>query len=64
MARIHIDELPPYSPPDQAKKENVLIVAKLMVNAALTAPVTGGVPGHVAELVCGQKDIELVAREM
>jgi len=64
MARIHIDEFPPYSPPDQAKKENVLVVAKLMVNAALTAPLTGGVPGHEAEIVYGQKDIELVAREM
>jgi len=64
MARIHIDEFPPYSPPDQAKKENVLVVAKLMVNAALTAPLTGGVPGHEAEIVYGRKELELVAREM
>jgi uncharacterized ferredoxin-like protein len=64
MARIHIDELPPYSPPDQAKKENVLVVAKLMVNAALTAPLTGGVPGHEAEIAYGQKELELIAREM
>jgi uncharacterized ferredoxin-like protein len=64
MARIHIDEWPPYSPEDQAKKENVLIVAKLMVNAALTAPFTGGVPGHEAEIAHGQKELEAIAREM
>jgi len=64
MARIHIDEFPPYSPPDQAKKENVLMVAKLMVNAALTAPLTGGVPGHEAEIAYGQKELEMIAREM
>jgi hypothetical protein len=64
MERIHIDEWPPYSPEDQAKKENVLIVAKLMVNAALTAPFTGGVPGHEAEIAHGQKELEAIAREM
>ena len=64
MARIHIDEFPPYSPPDQAKKENVLMVAKLRVNAALTAPLTGGVPGHEAEIAYGQKELEMIALEM
>jgi uncharacterized ferredoxin-like protein len=64
MARIQIDEWPPYSPPDQAKKENVLTVAKMIVNAAFTAPFTGGVPGHEAEIAHGQKELELIAREM
>lgn len=64
MTRIHIDEWPLYSPADQAKKDNVLIAAKLMVNAALTAPFTGGVPGHEAEIAHGQKELELIAREM
>jgi uncharacterized ferredoxin-like protein len=64
MARIHIDEWPPYSPSDLAKKENVLMVAKLMVNAALTAPFTGGVPGHEAEIAHGKKELELIAREV
>lgn len=64
MARIHMDEWPPYSPSDQAKKDNVLMVAKLMVNAALTAPFTGGVPGHEAEIAYGREELELIAREM
>jgi len=40
------------------------MVAKMMVNAALTAPFTGGVPGHEAEIVYGQKEFETIAREM
>jgi uncharacterized ferredoxin-like protein len=64
MARIQIDEWPPYSPEDQAKKENVLTVAKLMVNAALTAPFTGGVPGHEAEIAHGRRELERIAREI
>ena len=40
------------------------MVAKLMVNAALTAPLTGGVPGHEAEIAYGQKELEMIAREM
>ncbi len=38
MPRIHINEWPFYSPSDQAKKDNVLAAARLMVNGALTAP--------------------------
>ncbi len=64
MSRIYINEWPFYSPPDQAKKENVLMVAKLMVNAALSAPFTGGVSGVEAEIAYGQKELEKIAREM
>lgn len=64
MPRIHLEEWPPYSPSDQAKKESVLLVAKLMANAALTAPVTGGVHGVEAEIAYGQKELEKIAREM
>ncbi len=64
MTRIHIDEWPPYSPSDQEKKDNVLMVAKMMVNGALTAPFTGGVPGHEAEIAHGKKELEAIAKEM
>lgn len=64
MTRIHIDEWPPYTPSDQAKKDNVLLVAKLMVNGALTAPFTGGVAGHEAEIAYGKEELEAIAREM
>ncbi len=64
MARIHFNEWPLYSPSDQNKKENVLMVARLMVNAALTAPFTGGVHGCEAEIAYGEKELEKIAREM
>lgn len=64
MSRIQVNEWPLYSPPDQNKKENVLLVARLMVNAALTAPFTGGVHGIEAEIAHGQAELEKVAREM
>jgi uncharacterized ferredoxin-like protein len=64
MTRIHIEEWPQYTPSDEAKKENVLTAAKLMINAALTAPFTGGVPGHEAEIAYGKKELDAIAREM
>ena len=64
MSRIHINEWPFYSPSDQAKKDNVLAAAKLMVNGALTAPFTGGVNGIEAEIAYGENELELIAREM
>ncbi len=61
MSRIHIEEWPPYTPSEQAKKDNVLLAAKLMTNAALTAPFTGGVSGIEAEIAYGQKELEYIA---
>jgi uncharacterized ferredoxin-like protein len=64
MSRIHVNEWPLYSPSDQNKKENVLLVARLMVNAAMTAPFTGGVQDCEAEIAHGQTELEKIAREM
>jgi uncharacterized ferredoxin-like protein len=64
MPRIQIREWPPNSPPDLNKKENVLVVARLMANAAMTAPITGGMGGTEVEIVYGEDEIEKVAREM
>jgi uncharacterized ferredoxin-like protein len=64
MTRTYINEWPLYSPPDQAKKDNVLLVAKLMVNAALSAPFSGGVHSMEAEIAHGHDELEKIAREM
>lgn len=64
MPREYVNEWPPYAPPDQFKKENVISAARLMVNAALTAPFTGGVPSHEAEIAHGREELEAIAREM
>jgi uncharacterized ferredoxin-like protein len=64
MPRIYIDENLQYSPQDMNRRRNTLEAARLMVNAALTAPQGGGVPQVEAEIVYGQEEQEALAREM
>ncbi len=64
MPRIYIDENLQYSPQDMNRRENTLVAARLMVNAALTAPFGGGVPQIEAEIMYGQDEQEALAREM
>ena len=64
MPRIYIDENLQYSPQDMNRRENTLGAARLIVNAALTAPQGGGVPQVEAEIVYGQEEQEALAREM
>jgi len=42
----------------------VVLAAKLMMNAALTAPVTGGMPQIEGELIYGEDEQEALARQM
>jgi uncharacterized ferredoxin-like protein len=64
MPRIYMDENLQYSPQDMNRRENTLVAARLMVNAALTAPQGGGVPQIEAEILYGQDEQEGLAREM
>ena len=64
MPRIYIDENLQYSPQDVNRRRNTLVAARLIVNAALTAPQGGGVPQVEAEIVYGQDEQEALAREM
>lgn len=64
MPRIYIDENLQYSPQDMNRRRNTLGAARLIVNAALTAPMGGGVPQVEAEIVYGQEEQEALAREM
>ncbi|MEN8244219.1 MAG: hypothetical protein ABFS43_04900, partial [Thermodesulfobacteriota bacterium] len=57
----HISDWTSWSPQDIRRKKGVLDAARMMVNAALTAPLAGGVPSIEAELVYGQKEIEAFA---
>jgi len=43
MPRLHTNEFPWHAPSDQTRRECVAEAAKLMLNAAHTAPCTGGV---------------------
>jgi uncharacterized ferredoxin-like protein len=64
MPRITIRDWPPYSPTDQGRRENAVIAAKLMMNAALTAPNVGGIPMTEGEIVYGEEEQEQIARKM
>lgn len=64
MPSIYMNEWPPYAPPNQASKECTIMAAKLMMNAAQTAPVTGGVDGIEGEIVYGYRELEEIARKM
>lgn len=59
-----INEWPPHSPQDARRREGTLIAAKLALNAAMTAPVAGGVPQIDAQLVYGQEELEKIAMKM
>ncbi len=64
MPSIHVNEWPPYAPSNQNSKECSLIAAKLMMNAAQTAPVTGGVDNVEGEIVYGHDELDDIARKM
>jgi uncharacterized ferredoxin-like protein len=64
MPSIYYNEWPQYSPPDQARRENSLQAAKLMMNAAFTAPVMGGVAQVEGAVIWGYDDQEKIARQM
>lgn len=60
----YINEWPKGSAPDLRRREATLTAAKLVLNAALTAPVAGGVPQTEAQMVYGIEEMEKVARKM
>jgi uncharacterized ferredoxin-like protein len=64
MPRITFRDWPPYSPTDQARRENVVLAARLMMNAALTAPSVGGIAMTEGEIVYGEEEQEQIARKM
>jgi len=60
----YVSEWTPWSPQDIRRKKCVLEAARLMVDAAMTAPCAGGVPSVEAHIVYGQEEIEAVARKI
>jgi len=64
MPKYHIDEWPHFSPRDMNRREGTLIAARLAMNAANTAPKGGGVPIVEGHIVCGQEELEEVAKKM
>ncbi|MBI4775633.1 MAG: hypothetical protein HY788_15940 [Deltaproteobacteria bacterium] len=60
----YVNDWPRHSAQDLRRREATILAAKLCMNAALTAPVAGGVPQVEAHLVYGQEELEKVARKM
>ncbi|MBW1988303.1 MAG: hypothetical protein JRI97_02035 [Deltaproteobacteria bacterium] len=64
MPSYHVNEFPWHAPSDARRREIGVDVAKKMLAAALTAPVTGGVDHCEGEIVWGQDEQEAIARKM
>ncbi|SFG93862.1 Uncharacterized protein, contains ferredoxin domain [Desulfotomaculum arcticum] len=64
MPVININDWPPFAPSDMARREGSLNVARLMANAALTAPKGGGVDQIECCIVYGQQEQEQIAKKV
>ncbi len=64
MVSIRIQEWPPYTAGDRARRENVEIAGRLMMNAALTAPCASGAPHIEGHILSDEEEIERLARKM
>ena len=64
MQRFHTNEFPWNAPSDERRRECVVEAAKLMLNAAHTAPCTGGIDHMECELVWGEEEQDLLAEKM
>lgn len=64
MPSIYCREFPAWTPHDANRRENGVLAARLMANAALTAPKGGGVDSCECEVVWGEDDLERIAKEV
>jgi uncharacterized ferredoxin-like protein len=64
MPKIDICDWPPYSSPDLARREGSIASAKLMANAAFTAPKSGACPSIECTIVYGQEEQEAIAKKI
>lgn len=64
MPKIYAKEYPWHSPADTNRRDNGVLAARLMLNAALTAPTTGGEDHVEGEIVWGEEELEGIARKM
>ena len=64
MPSIHSKEFPWQSDSDRNRRDHVVEVAKLMMTAAHTAPITGGVDHLETELIWGEKELAELADKM
>lgn len=64
MPNIFMTDWPPYSKPDLERREGSVMVARLMANAAQTAPKAGGIDEVECQIVHGYDEQEEIARKI
>lgn len=64
MPRLHTNEFPWHAPSDQNRREGAVQAARLMMNAAHTAPCAGGVDHVECELVWGDEEQQALGEKM
>ena len=64
MPKLYFNDWPPHAPHDLDRRENTVVAARLMLNAAQTAPNAGGVSQIEAHLVYGYTEQDELARKM
>ncbi len=64
MPKIQIRDWPPFSAADLERREGSIAAAKLMANAALTAPKGGGIDQIECAIAYGQEEQEEIARKV
>jgi uncharacterized ferredoxin-like protein len=64
MPSVHSKEFPWQSDSDKNRRDHVVEVAKLMMSAAHTAPITGGVDHLETELIWGERELAELADKM
>ena len=64
MPSIHSKEFPWQSDSDRNRRDHVVAVGRLMMGAAHTAPITGGVDHLECELIWGEKELGELADKM
>ncbi len=64
MSRLYMNDWPPYAKADMNRRDGSLLAAKLMANAAQTAPKAGGIDQVECCIVSGEEEMELIARKI
>lgn len=64
MSEIKMNDKWRYSPAYENRREGVVEVAKLMANAAITAPKAGGMGGVECQIIYGEDDQNRIANKM
>jgi len=64
MPVIHMNDWPPFADSDQNRREGSIVAAKLMANAAQTAPKAGGIDQIECAILYGKDELDKIAKKI